>query len=48
MTLSIVYLQDDTFIALVSTPNELDTVQETVRFAEGTTEIWCVIFPLMK
>lgn len=42
------YLQEDTFIALESLPSLLVTVQWTVRFAEGTTLILCVIFPLMK
>lgn len=45
---SSLYLQDDTFIALVSMPKSFDTVQETVRFAVGTTVILCVIFPLTK
>lgn len=42
------YLQDDTFIALLAVPNSLVTEQVTVRFAVGTTVILCVIFPLMK
>lgn len=42
------YLQDDTFIVLVSMPKSFDTVQDTVRLAVGTTLILCVILPLTK